>query len=109
MPAALACPEGFRGFSSIEKVQTAGGARVYKLGGNGRTVYIAWNDGKDAASVSPDELGWSRVKVTSSVPRFENGLKLLESKEEYPAFFDVSEATGPVGLNKVPVFLEEYK
>jgi len=101
--------EKVRGFTSIEKVKAPGKARVYELGGNGRTVYIAWNDGKDAASVSPDELGWARVKVTYSVPRFENGLKLLESEEEYPAFFDVAEAAGPVGLNKVPVFLEEYK
>ena len=95
------------GFNHIEKVQSSAENYIYKFTKNNKSIYIAWNDSGQDVKIHLNELGLSKVHVTVAIPHFENGLKLEQSKEKYPYFFDTYETSDEVVLNKIPVFIEE--
>ena len=83
----------------------------------GKVTYVAWWDywNEPTATIKQVTLNVgqiSGVKITQSVPHFENGLLLQNSGESYSTFFDtenkvVSNGQVSLTLGKNPVYIEE--
>jgi hypothetical protein len=95
------------GFNHAEKIQSSAGNYIYKFTKNNKPIYIAWNDNGQDVKIHLNELGLSNAHVTMAIPHFENGLKLEQSQEKFPFYFDIHESSDEVVLNKIPVFIEE--
>jgi hypothetical protein len=82
-----------------------------------KSIYVAWWDywnepDRNTKNVTLNVGQFSKVKITESVPAFENGLLLQNSAATYPNFFNKGSASVSGGsvtltLGQSPVYIEE--
>ena len=91
---------------NIQVVQEKDGINIYKFSKNGKSIWVAWNDGGEK-NIEIVGINSAQVKITSAIPNSDAGKNVSDySKAFSEATKEVKNAKILLDLN-VPTFVEE--
>lgn len=92
----------------VQRIRESDGILLFRFPKAGRSIWVAWNDGKISKSVEISGVKSSRVKVTESVPLGASGGDIASYRDAFKTDTrTVENATVSLRLGGSPIYVEE--
>jgi hypothetical protein len=99
-------------WNNIQTIREKNGVYIYKLTKNGKSIWVAWNDNKEAKTVRITlDRDTKDVKITEAIPKYESGKDVLDYDTAFSEIKGILMESYPLQLQfklaDKPVFVEE--
>lgn len=96
-------------WNSIQTIVEKGGVYVYKFNKDGKSIWVAWNDG-NGKEITVGGIRSAAVKITEAVPNCSSGKDIHDYSRVFPVKTEsVEDGKVKLKMKDIPFFIEEIQ